>query len=67
MTRISVSLDDPLAEAVKQAAGGDGKVSKWVAGLIRERLLEGAAQAAGAFDRARADESWEDERLAGQA
>ncbi|MGH3662337.1 MAG: hypothetical protein ACRDTQ_10840 [Micromonosporaceae bacterium] len=67
MTRISVSLEDPLAEAVKQAAGGDGKVSKWVAGLIRERLLEDAAAAVGAFDRAQADERWEGERLAGQA
>ncbi|HEX6497959.1 MAG TPA: hypothetical protein VF054_02890 [Micromonosporaceae bacterium] len=67
MTRISVSLDDPLAEAVKHAAGGDGKVSRWVANLIRERLLAEAAAAAAAFDRSVSDQTWEAERLAGRA
>ncbi len=66
MTRISVSLDDPLAEAVKYAAGGDGRVSKWVANLIRERLLNDAAAAAAAYDR-KDDEVWEAERLADRA
>lgn len=67
MTRISVSLDNPLAEAVKHAAGGDGKVSRWVANLIREKLLADAAAAAAAFDRSLHDEAWEAERLAGRA
>ena len=70
MTRISVSLDDPVAEAVKVAAGGDGKVSKWVANLIREKLIGDAAAAAAALDRAQAsddDAAWEAERLAGRA
>lgn len=70
MTRISVSLDDPVAEAVKIAAGGDGKVSKWVANLIHERLLNEAAASAGAYDRSSvADDeaAWEAERLSGRA
>lgn len=70
MTRISVSLEDPLAEAVKVAAGGDGKVSRWIAALVREKLLNDAAAAAAAYDRAQAtddDAAWEAERLAGQA
>ena len=70
MTRISVSLDDPVAEAVKVAAGGDGKVSKWVANLIREKLIGDAAAAAAAYDKAQAsddDAAWEAERLAGRA
>lgn len=70
MTRISVSLDDPVAEAVKAAAGGAGKVSGWVARLVSEKLLSDAAAAAGAFDRQALTEDdaiWEAERLAGQA
>lgn len=70
MTRISVSLDDPVAEALKVAAGGEGKVSKWVARLVRERLMSDAAAAAGAFDRRDAGDdeaAWEAERLAGRA
>lgn len=70
MTRISVSLDDPLAEALKAAAGGKGKVSEWVARLVRERLLGEAAAAAATFDRHAAsndEAAWEAERLAGRA
>jgi len=70
MTRISVSLDDPVAEALRAAAGGEGKVSKWVARLVREKLLNDAAAAAGALDRQAGvddDASWEAERLAGRA
>ncbi|HLL68486.1 MAG TPA: hypothetical protein VK453_22635 [Micromonosporaceae bacterium] len=70
MTRISVSLDDPVAAAVKHAAGGDGKVSKWVANLIREKIMGDAAAAAAALDRTHAaddDAAWEAERLAGRA
>jgi hypothetical protein len=70
MTRISVSLDDPVAEAVKVAAGGEGRVSGWVARLVSERVLSDAAAAAGAFDRqgmTGEDALWEAERLAGQA
>jgi hypothetical protein len=70
MTRISVSLDDPVAEALRKAAGGEGKVSGWVARLVSERLLADAAAAAGAFDRKAAMDDaavWEAERLAGQA
>ena len=70
MTRISVSLDDPVAEAAKAAAGGDGQVSKWVANLIRERLITDAAAAAAAYDRQTAgddDIAWEAERMAGRA
>jgi hypothetical protein len=70
MTRISVSLDEPVAEALKAAAGGEGKVSGWVAKLVRERLMSDAAAAAGTFDRETAaanDAAWEAERLAGRA
>jgi metal-responsive CopG/Arc/MetJ family transcriptional regulator len=70
MTRISVSLDDPLAEAVRTAAGGDGKVSKWIANLVREKLLNDAAAAAAAYDKAQNtddDAAWEADRLAGRA
>ena len=68
MPRISVSLDDGVADAVKAAAGGDGKVSSWVANLIRDKLLRDAAAAAAEYDRERADEdAWEVERLAGRA
>jgi hypothetical protein len=69
MTRISVSLDDPVAEAVKKAAGGDGKVSRWVANVIREKVMADAAAAAASYDRQRAadDDTWEAERLAGHA
>jgi hypothetical protein len=70
MTRISVSLDDPVAEALKTAAGGEGKVSGWVARLVREKLVNDAAAAAGAFDRRDAaddEAAWEAERMAGRA
>jgi hypothetical protein len=70
MTRISVSLDDPIAEAAKAAAGGDGQVSKWVANLIRKQLMTDAAAAAAAYDRQTADDddaAWEAERMAGGA
>lgn len=70
MTRISVSLEDTLAQAVKMAAGGDGKVSKWVASLIHERLLDEAGAQAGAYDRSSVaddDAAWEAERLSGRA
>lgn len=69
MTRISVSLEDPVAEAVKKAAGGDGKVSGWIAKLIREKVMNDAAAAAAAFDRSQTDEDavWEAERMAGRA
>ncbi|MEV6350255.1 hypothetical protein [Actinoplanes sp. NPDC051851] len=70
MTRISVSLEDATAEALKSAAGGEGKVSGYVARLVREKLIGDAAVAAGAFDRQGEPEddlAWEAERLAGHA
>jgi hypothetical protein len=66
MVRISVSLDDAVAEAAKAAAGGDGQVSRWVANLIRQRLITDAA----AYDRQTPDDNdagWEAERMAGRA
>lgn len=67
MTRVSVSLDDQTAEAVREVAGGDGKVSGWVAGVVRDRLLADACAAAGAFDAADDDPQWETARLQGNA
>lgn len=60
------ALDDPGAESVKAAAGGDGKVSKRIANLVQQKLFGDAAAAAAAFDRAHAtddDVAWEAERL----
>jgi hypothetical protein len=70
MVRISVSLDDAVAEAAKAAAGGDGQVSRWVANLIRQRLITDAAAAAAAYDRQTPDDNdagWDAERMAGRA
>jgi hypothetical protein len=65
VTRISVSLDDTTAAAVQLAAKGSGSVSGWVANLIREALVNRAATAAGAYDRAHDDPDAEAARLAG--
>jgi hypothetical protein len=67
MTRISVSLDDILADQVKEVAGGDGKVSTWIAGVVRQRLVADACAAAAEYDRLHDDAAWEAERLAGRA
>ncbi|MGX6607475.1 hypothetical protein ACWKSP_35920 [Micromonosporaceae bacterium Da 78-11] len=67
MTRISVTLDDPVADAVKAAAGGDGKVSKWIARLVQEKLLADACAAAAQLDRDQTDDEWETARLEGRA
>jgi Arc/MetJ-type ribon-helix-helix transcriptional regulator len=36
MKRITVSLPDELADAVKEAAGGEGSVSAYVAAALRD-------------------------------
>lgn len=36
MKRVTVSLPDELAAAVKQAAGGEGRVSSYVAAALEE-------------------------------
>lgn len=64
MTRISVSLDEATAAAVHRAADG-GSVSKWVADLVRQALINRAASAAGAYDRQQDDPAAEAARLAG--
>jgi predicted transcriptional regulator len=38
MKRITVSLPDDLADQVRQAAGGDGLVSSYVASALRQYL-----------------------------
>lgn len=67
MTRISVSLPDPVAERLREAAGGESSVSGYAAQIIREALFERAAQAAAAYDRAHDDPEWERVRLEGRA
>lgn len=67
MTRISVSLPDPVAERLRDAAGGEGSISGYAAQLIREALFERAAAAAGVYDRAHDDHEWESARLDGRA
>lgn len=67
MTRISVSIDDHYAAALKVAAGGDRKVSSWAAGVLRRELLRQACEQAAAMDRLDDDRQWEDARLAGDA
>jgi hypothetical protein len=62
-----VSLPDPVAERLREAAGGDSSVSGYAAQIIREALLTRAAQAAGAYDRAHDEPDWERARLAGNA
>lgn len=66
MTRISVSLDDATAAAVRRAAG-DRSISGWVADLVRQALLNRAGAAAAAYDRSRDDDAAEAARLAGAA
>jgi hypothetical protein len=39
MTRISVSIDDLTADAIKRAAGGDRKVSGWAAAVLRRDMI----------------------------
>lgn len=61
---IDAALDDATAAAVARAAGG-GSVSRWVADLVRQSLMQRAAEAAGAYDRQRNDPDDEAARLAG--
>lgn len=62
MTRVTIALDDQLAEAVKAAAGDN--VSAWMAGLARTEVIRLAVAAEIAHDRG--DPSWPD-RLAEHA
>lgn len=66
MKRISVQLDDAVADAVEEAAGGSS-VSSWIADVVRRRLVEEAAAEAGEYDAAHDDPEWERQRLAGAA
>ena len=67
MARISVSIDDNYAVALKAAAGGERKVSGWAAAVLRRELLRRACLAAAEMDRLDDDPQWEAERLAGNA
>jgi hypothetical protein len=67
MTRISVSIDDLTADAIKRAAGGDRKVSGWAAAVLRREMIRLSALAAAEQDRADDDREWEDARLGGAA
>lgn len=67
MTRISVSLPDPVAERLREVAGSEGSLSRYAAQLIRDALIERAARAAGAYDQAHDDPEWENTRVAGHA
>jgi hypothetical protein len=62
MTRITVTMDDQLAQAVKATAGDN--VSGWLAKLVRTELLRRAVAAEVACDEADADyQAWRAERL----
>ncbi|MGW0058112.1 hypothetical protein [Nocardia nova] len=44
-TRITITLDDRTADLVREAAGGPGRVSEWMATAARKRLLSDEARA----------------------
>jgi hypothetical protein len=67
MTRISVSLPDPVAAKLQALAGDDRSLSGVAADLLRQALLERACAAAAAYDRDHDDPEWEQARLAGRA
>jgi hypothetical protein len=60
-TRITVTLDDHLADLVRQFAADDpranGNVSEWVAGACRSRMLSEEARALAAWHRAHPEET----------
>jgi hypothetical protein len=62
MTRITVTMDDRLAEAVRATAGDN--VSGWLAKLVRAELLRRAVAAEIACDQQHPDYlAWRTERL----
>lgn len=62
MTRITVTMDDRLAAAVRATAGHN--VSGWLADLVRHKLLEQAVAAEIDCDQQHPDYLiWRDERL----
>jgi hypothetical protein len=62
MTRITVTMDDRLAEAVRATAGDN--VSAWLAKVVRAELLRRAVAAEIACDRQHPDYlAWRTERL----
>lgn len=67
MTRISVSLPDPVVERLRAAAGDEASLSSYAAQIIRQALLERAAAAVGAYERDHDDVEWERARLDGRA
>jgi hypothetical protein len=64
--RISVTFDEQTAAAVRYLAGGDGKMSGWIAGVVKQQLLADACQAAGAYDAEKDDPVYEVARLEGR-
>jgi hypothetical protein len=64
MARISVSVDNATEAAIQRAAAG-GSVSRWVANLIHQALVDQAAAAAAAYDRQYDDADHEAARLGG--
>jgi hypothetical protein len=67
VTRISVSLPEPVAAKLRALAGDDQSVSGVAADLLRQALMERACAAAAAYDRDRDDLAWEQAHLAGQS
>lgn len=65
--RLSVSLDDRTAATVREVAGGDGKMSSWVAAVVKQHLLEEAAKQIRNYDSTHDDLDWETARLEGRA
>jgi hypothetical protein len=62
MTRITVTMDDQLAQAVKATAGDN--VSGWLAKLVRTELLRRAVAAEVACDEQDPDyQAWRTDRL----
>jgi hypothetical protein len=62
MTRITVTMDDRLAEAVRAVAGPN--VSGWLAAVVRHALLKQAVAAEIACDQQHPDYlDWRAERL----
>jgi hypothetical protein len=60
-TRITVTLDDQLAELVRSAAAEDpkakGNVSEWIARACRSRMLAEEARALAEWQRAHPEET----------
>lgn len=52
-------MPDELANAIKEAAGGKGKVSAWLTSLARKELLRAECAALAAWDREHRNSEWD--------